>query len=113
VRTHFKAEETNKLAFVENIYSNVLSFQVRHDLVTRKNKTKWGNRDIETPAAAEHNKHETDFEFNSNVLATQLGGVSNSSRGEKSINTPCHDSALPLLKAGSRQKHSSLEEART
>jgi hypothetical protein len=86
--THFKAEETNKLAFVEKIYSNVLSFQAWHDLVMRKNKTKWGDRDIEMPATTEHDEHETDFKFNSNVLVTQLGGVSNGSRGEKCINAP-------------------------
>jgi hypothetical protein len=49
---------------------------------------KWHNGDFKRPAAAEHNEHETDLDFDSNVLETQLGGVSNSLQHEKVINTP-------------------------
>jgi hypothetical protein len=61
---------------------------VQHDLVARKYKMKWHNGDFKRPAAAKHNKHETDLDFDSNILATQLGGVSNSSQCKKVINAP-------------------------
>ncbi|KAN0124605.1 hypothetical protein V8E53_011872 [Lactarius tabidus] len=61
---------------------------LQHNLVARKYKMKWHNGDFKRPAAAEHNEHETDLDFDSNVLETQLGGVSNSLQHEKVINTP-------------------------
>jgi hypothetical protein len=76
VCTHFKAEGRNKLVFIETIYTDVLSFQAWHD------------RDVKMPTAAEHDEDERKFDFDPNVLAMQLGEVSNSLQHEKCINTP-------------------------
>ena len=48
---------------------------------------KWGDRNVETPVADEHDNHQTDLHFDPNVLATQLGGVSNSFRRKKNSST--------------------------
>jgi hypothetical protein len=63
-------------------------FKARRDLVARKNETNRGDGDVETPAAAEHDEHEVDFHFDSNVLATQLGGVGSRLRRKKNTNAP-------------------------
>jgi hypothetical protein len=88
MHTHFKAEGRNKLVFVETIYANVLSFQVWRDLVVRKSETKRHNRDVKTPTATKHDEDEMKFDFDPNVLATQLGEVGNGLQREKSINAP-------------------------
>ena len=63
-------------------------FKAWRDLVARKNETKWGDGDVKMPAATKHDECEVDFHFDSNVLATQLGGVSSGLRCKKNTNAP-------------------------